>query len=171
MIRTLLPSSYNSIHGFTARVRCSFLQLFNTHTSSHDLYRSITPHPYPEDLEKSTHSFILYCGTKESHLPSSAAPRFISPLPHYPWWTPPPHTTPTPNGCSAIAHTAAVPRKRCGVWIARFGSTDAVIETDSQYFDHSVVVRMMKSPYGCVYKGIGCRLWCVKLITLCTSID
>ena len=126
---------------------------------------------YPEDLEKSTHSFVLYCGAKESNLHSSTTPRFISPLPQYPWRTPPPHATPTPNGCGAIVHTAAVPRKRCGVWIARFGSTDAVIEMDSQYFDRSVVVRMMKSPCGCVREGIGCKLWCVKLTTLCTSID
>jgi len=112
---------------------------------------------YPEDLEKTTHSFVLYCGAEEPRLPSPPTPRFISPLPAYPWRTPP-HTSPTSNGCGAIVHTAAVPRKRCGVWMARFGGTDAVIEMDSQYFDRSVVVRMMKSPCGCVREGIGCRI-------------
>jgi hypothetical protein len=66
---------------------------------------------------------------------------------------------------------AAVPRKRSGIWMARFGGTDAVTEMDSQYFDCSVVVRMMKSPCGCVREGIGCRIWCVGLTTVCTTIN
>jgi len=111
---------------------------------------------YPEDLEKSTHSFVLYCGAGEPHLPSSTTPHSMSPLPTH--RRRPSRTSPTSNGCGAIVHMAAVPRKRCGVWMARFGSTDAVVEMDSQYFDHSVVVRMMKSPCGCVREGIGCRL-------------
>ena len=123
---------------------------------------------YPEDLEKSTHSFLLYCGAEES--PSQTTPHFISPLPQYPWRKLL-HTSPTSNGCGAIVHTAAVPRKRCGVWMARFGSTDAVTEMDSQYFDRSVVVRMMKSPCGCVREGIGCRFWCVRLANICISIN
>ncbi|KAF9647826.1 hypothetical protein BDM02DRAFT_3187652 [Thelephora ganbajun] len=111
---------------------------------------------YPEDLEKSTHSFVLYCGAEGPH-PPPTTPHFISPLPAYPLRPPPSRTSPTSNGCGVIIHTAAVPRKRCGVWMARFGSTDAVVEMDSQYFDRSVVVRMMKSPCGCVREGVGCR--------------
>ena len=53
--------------------------------------------------------------------------------------------------------------------MAKFGSTDAVIEMDSQYFDRSAVVRMMKSPRGSVHEGIGCRFWYVKLTTLSVS--
>ena len=120
---------------------------------------------YSEDFEKSAHSFVLYCGAEEPHLPSPTSPHFISPLPQYPWRAPP-HTSPRSNGCGAIVHTAAVPRRRCGVWMARFGSTDAVVEMDSQYFDRSVVVRMMKSPCGCVREGIGCKLWCVRTTCL-----
>ena len=120
---------------------------------------------YPEGPGKSAHSFFLYCGTEEPRLPSPTTPHFISPLPLYPWREPP-RTSPTSNGCGAIVHTAAVPRKRCGVWMARFGSTDAVVEMGSQYFDRSVVVRMMKSPCGCIREGIGCRFWCVKFVTL-----
>ena len=126
---------------------------------------------YPEDLEKSTHSFVIYCGAEEPHLPSSSTLPTVSPLPPHQWRPPPPRTSPMRNGCGAIVHTAAVPRKRCGVWMARFGSTDAVIEMDSQYFDRSVVVRMMKSPCGCVREGIGCRLWCVELAILCISVN
>ena len=125
---------------------------------------------YSEDFEKSTQSFFLYCGAEEPHLPSPTSPHFISPLPHYPWRAPP-HISSKSNGCGTIVHTAAVPRRRCGVWMARLGSTDAVVEMDSQYFDRSVVVRMMKSPCGCVREGIGCRLWCVRLTTPRVSIN
>lgn len=116
----------------------------------------------PEDLEKTTHTFILYCGVEGLSLPSSITPHLTSPLPAYPRRPSNFHTLPTSNGCGAVIHTSAVPRRRCGVWMARFGSTDAVIELDSQYFDRSVVVRMMKSPCGCVREGVGCRLWCVN---------
>ena len=67
---------------------------------------------YPEDLEKSTHSFVLYCGAEETHLPSSSTLPSDSPLPPHQWRPPPPRTSPMRNGCGAIVHTAAVPRKR-----------------------------------------------------------
>lgn len=118
---------------------------------------------YSEDLEKSTNSFVLYCGAEEPHSSSSTTPYSISPLPAYPRRSSSPRTSQTHNGCGAIVHMAAVPRRRCGVWMARFGSTDAVIEMDSHYFDRSVVVRMMKSPCGCLREGVGCRFWCVGL--------
>lgn len=118
---------------------------------------------YSEDLEKSTNSFVLYCGAAEPHSSSSTTPYPISPLPAYPRRSSSPRTSQTHNGCGAIIHMAAVPRRRCGVWMARFGSTDAVIEMDSHYFDRSVVVRMMKSPCGCLREGVGCRFWCVGL--------
>lgn len=121
---------------------------------------------YAEDLEKSANSFVLHCGAEEHHPPSSTAPHSTSPLPTYRRRSLPPRTPLTSNGCGAIIHMTAVPRKRCGVWMARFGSTDAVIEMDSQYFDRSVVARMMKNPCGCVREGIGCRLWCVALTTI-----
>ena len=114
-----------------------------------------------EDLEKSTRTFILYCGADEPNLPTSITPRFISPLPEYPRRPLHLRTLSTSNGCGAVIHTSAVPRRRCGVWMARFGSTDAIVEMNSQYFDRSVVVRMMKSPCGCVREGIGCSLWYV----------
>ena len=125
---------------------------------------------YPEDLEKSTRNFILYCGAEDHRLTSSSSPPSISPLPAHQWRPPPHRTTPPTNGCGAIIHTAAVPRKRCGVWMARFGSTDAVTEMDSRYFDRSVVVRMMKSPCGCVREGVGCRLWYVGSTIHCLSL-
>lgn len=112
---------------------------------------------YVEDLERKTHNFVLYCGAEGPYLPSSTSPHLASPLPAYP---PRPPSLPAPrnsNGCGAIVHTSAVPRKRRGVWMARSGSTDAVIEMDSQYFDRSVVARMMKNSCGCVREGIGCR--------------
>jgi hypothetical protein len=115
-----------------------------------------------EDLEKSTHTFVLYCGAEEPNLPSSITPRFTSPLPEYPRRSPHHRSFSTSNGCGAVIHTSAVPRRRCGVWNARFGSTDAIVEMDSQYFDRSVVVRMMKSPCGCVREGVGCSLWYVN---------
>ena len=116
---------------------------------------------YPEDLEKNAQTFVLYCGAKEPYPTTSITPHLISPLPSYPWRPPPPPMPPTSNGCGAVTHMSAVPRKRCGVWMARFGGTDAVIEMDSQYFDRSVVARMMKSPCGCVREGVGCRFWYV----------
>lgn len=126
---------------------------------------------YPEDLEKSTRSFILYCGGEEPRIPSPVAPHLISPLPQDSRRTRPPRAPPTSNGCGVVIHTAAVPRKRCSVWMARSGSTDAIIEMDPQYFDRSIAVRMMKNPCGCVREGIGCRFWCVRLAALCVSIS
>ena len=118
---------------------------------------------YPEDLEKCPQSFVLYCGAGEPCVPSSTTPHLMSPLPAYPWQPQSPRASSTSNGCGAVIHTSAVPRKRCSVWKARFGTTDAVVEMDSGYFDRSVVVRMMKSPCGCVREGVGCRFWYVRL--------
>ena len=118
---------------------------------------------YPDDLEQSSSGFVLYCGAEQPVRPCLEPLHLPSPLPVYPWRTPPPCTFPTSNGCGAIIHVSAIPRKRCGVWMARSGSTDAVVEMDSQYFDRSVVVRMMKSPCGCVREGVGCRFWYVAI--------
>lgn len=112
---------------------------------------------YTEDFEKSIRTFVLYCGAKEYRSPPSEMPHPPSPLPPYPRQNPTPLALPTYNGCGAVIHTSAVPRKRCGVWMARLGSTDAVVEMDSQYFDRAVIVRMMKSPCGCLREGVGCR--------------
>lgn len=112
---------------------------------------------YPEDFEKSMQTFVLYCGAGQHHLPSSTTPDLISPLPSYPWRHRPSRTFPVSNGCGAVINTSAIPRKQCGVWMSRFGNTDAVIEMDSQYFDRSVGVRMIKNPCGCAREGIGCR--------------
>lgn len=60
------------------------------------------------------------------------------------------------NGCGAVIHVSAIPRRRCGVWMAKEGGTDAVVGMDSSYFDRSAVIRMMKSTCGCVREGIGC---------------
>jgi hypothetical protein len=117
---------------------------------------------FPEDLERNTQTFVLYCGVREFRLPPSKNPHLVSPLPIYPRRPPSHSALPTSNGCGALVHTSAVPRRRCGVWMARFGSTDAVVEMESRYFDRSVVARMMKSPCGCVREGIGCRLWYVR---------
>ena len=116
-----------------------------------------TTDPLTDDFD----NFVLYCGAEDLHPSSLTTPLSISPLPTHRRRMPPHRTTPSTNGCGAIVHTAAVPRKRSGVWMAKFGSTDAVIEMDSQYFDHSVVVGITETPCGCVREGIGCRLWCV----------
>ena len=115
----------------------------------------------PEDLKNSTHTFVLYCGAEEPNLMSSTTPHVISPLPAYPPRPPHSRTFTTSNGCGAVIHTSAIPPRQRGDWMASLGSTDAIIEMDSQYFDRSVVVKMVKSPCGCVREGIGCRFWYV----------
>jgi hypothetical protein len=63
------------------------------------------------------------------------------------------------NGCGALVHMQASPRRRLGVWIAESAATDAVVEMDTSYFDRAAVVKIVKSACGCIREGVGCGVW------------
>jgi hypothetical protein len=108
-------------------------------------------------------SYVLSCGAEEEdESVEEESECYVSPLPSYP----PTKSSHSPrrrlqksNGCGAIVHVNAIPRRRCGVWMAKEGGTDAVVGMDASYFDRSAVIRMMKSTCGCIREGIGCSVW------------
>ncbi|ETW83761.1 hypothetical protein HETIRDRAFT_432852 [Heterobasidion irregulare TC 32-1] len=62
------------------------------------------------------------------------------------------------NGCGALVHTVALPRRRHGVWIARGTAGLAVGPMDAEYFDCKAIAKMMQSACGCIREGVGCRV-------------
>jgi hypothetical protein len=63
------------------------------------------------------------------------------------------------NGCGALIHMHASPRRRQGVWMAKSEAMDSVITLDSSYFDRKAVVKMLRSACGCIREGVGCAVW------------
>jgi hypothetical protein len=118
---------------------------------------------YLEDLEGESRSYLLCCGgIVEDEWVGNDEPYYISPLPQCSTVRSPYVSRRRPrksNGCGAVIHISAIPKRRCGVWMAKEGGTDAVVGMDSSYFDRSAVTRMMKSTCGCVREGIGCAVW------------
>jgi hypothetical protein len=111
-----------------------------------------------EDADQSAGRFMLYCGGPMSDAPEAehVQPRRKASAFHKPSRTPIPRRT---NGCGALLHISAIPRRKYGVWIARGDATDAIAPLHAEYFDCSAVAKMMKSKCGCVREGIGCRFW------------
>ncbi|KAI0337055.1 hypothetical protein BDW22DRAFT_1433639 [Trametopsis cervina] len=116
-----------------------------------------------EDAEE---SFILYCGGEEGGLhPGDVNSQQYKPS-ILPWTSVglvSARSTPTPpssktNGCGAVVHVRAFPQKTRGVWLGKEEATDVVVAMDQTYFEHTGVVRMMKSACGCVREGIGCAI-------------
>jgi hypothetical protein len=114
------------------------------------------------------YGYTLFCGGEEAESDAdnwSSAPFEPSILPLYP--TSPSSTsilksTRRPkrsNGCGALLHLQASPRRRLGVWIAETAATDAVVEVDTSYFDRAAVVKIVKSACGCIREGVGCGAW------------
>ncbi|KAF7968233.1 hypothetical protein HWV62_31559 [Athelia sp. TMB] len=60
------------------------------------------------------------------------------------------------NGCGALVHMHASPRRRQGVWMAKTPASDAVVAMDPSHFERKAVVKMLRSACGCVREGVGC---------------
>ncbi|VDB90107.1 unnamed protein product [Peniophora sp. CBMAI 1063] len=111
--------------------------------------------------------FAIYCNgadldSHHSHdhssapTPSASRPRrkpsaFSKPAPNAP-------RTPRRTGCGALVHVSAMPRRKCGVWIARGDAGPSVAPLDRAYFSTRVVDKIMESSCGCIRTGIGCRV-------------
>ena len=131
----------------------------------------------PSEREKESYQHMLFCGGEEEGdedwddrpLPPAWEP---SPLPLYP----PPASSSRPrstqsvrkpkpkkrtNGCGAIVHMHASPRRRQGVWMAKSEATQSVVAMDPSYFDRKAVVKMLRSACGCIREGVGCAVWYV----------
>lgn len=119
------------------------------------------------EREKEAYNYVLYCGAEEEswdnrpELPAWSP----SPLPLYPPSSPRHVSTltkPRPkrnNGCGAIVHMNAAPRRRQGVWTAKTQAVDSVVPMEASYFDRKAVVKMLRSACGCVREGVGCAVW------------
>ncbi|KDQ63957.1 hypothetical protein JAAARDRAFT_213832 [Jaapia argillacea MUCL 33604] len=118
--------------------------------------------------------FTLYCGgqvgwefeEEQSNWSSSSSSHYDpSPLPSYPPKSSSSslHRTPSQlkktNGCGAVVHVHASPRRRCFVWAANTPASASVVPLDTSYFDVGVRSMMMNSSCGCVKEGIGCAVW------------
>ncbi|KAI0043465.1 hypothetical protein FA95DRAFT_1563261 [Auriscalpium vulgare] len=133
-----------------------------------------------DDADDDVPAHMLFCGGEPTsdddfdlHLPRSSTPPLPNPLPSVTtplprrrasaFYSVPPVRRTTPprvrrtNGCGALVHIGAVPRRRYGLWIARSSAPDSVVPMDSAYFDQDAVAKMMKCGCGCVREGVGCR--------------
>lgn len=116
-------------------------------------------------------AYTLFCGGEdvEWELESDAGslPAFEpSTLPLYPLPVssstrrPSYRKTKRTNGCGALLHTQATPRRRLGVWTAKSeASSGAVVCLDPSYFDRAAVAKIVRSACGCLREGVGCAVW------------
>jgi hypothetical protein len=131
------------------------------------------------DADGDTHhvfGYTLFCGGETSSLEmdtGDTSPFEPSPLPAFPPLPGSSSDTSTrrssrrsrvTNGCGALLHTHAGPRKRLGVWTAKSAATDVVIGMDSCYFDRAAVAKIVRSSCGCVREGVGCAVWYASLL-------
>ena len=128
------------------------------------------------DSEEEVYEHMLFCGGGgeekyddewEDRRPSPPPAWEPSPLPLYP----PPSPSPSRprfsihkphkrnNGCGALIHMRASPRRRQAVWMAKSEAMDSVVTMDSAYFDRKAVAKMLRSACGCVREGVGCAIW------------
>lgn len=133
-------------------------------------YNLSSPRPLGRSIAPGSeiYGYTLYCGGEEP--PSSpfvrqTSPYVRSPLPSYP----PTLSDSSPrrldcplqktNGCGAVIHLRASRRDGSSVWVGKDEATSAVVQMDASYFERSTVVRMIRSPCGCVREGVGCAIW------------
>ncbi|KAG6863883.1 hypothetical protein C0991_002360, partial [Blastosporella zonata] len=115
-------------------------------------------------------SYTIFCGGDEPiseyepEVDSAPYTPSILPLP-----APPRRKTPTKkrrtNGCGAVLHLSAVPRRRPTppgfTWFAPPGTgadNHTLLPLDPSYFDESTRLRIQRSPCGCVREGIACAV-------------
>ena len=111
--------------------------------------------------------FVLFCGGEDSNVPpatsSSSTPYCPSLFPVSSAGSPctrgAEHAARRTNGCGALVHMRAFPQGPRGVWVGKREASDVVVGLDAEYFESSVVARMMKSACGCVREGIACAVW------------
>lgn len=113
--------------------------------------------------------YTLYCGREEESdseddmFPQSSSYR-PSPLPLYPDTNEAPRprrreSRKRSNGCGALLHANATPRRRCGVWTAKSDASDVVVSLDESYFDKGTrSLMILRSGCGCLKEGIGCAV-------------
>lgn len=126
------------------------------------------PEMVETDREKDVYKHMLFCGGEMEDEDSWSADQ--------PAWEPSPFPLFPPasssksryssykpkkssNGCGALIHMHASPRRRQGVWMAKTQASEAVVAMDPSYFERKAVVKMLRSACGCVREGVGCAGW------------
>ncbi|KAI0268297.1 hypothetical protein BC834DRAFT_868764 [Gloeopeniophorella convolvens] len=124
---------------------------------------------HPEDGDGDL-PYMLFCGGRRRDCDSTVSPdvpsAFDPPARHRASAFRPPLLVRRPshsrirrtNGCGALVHASAQPRRRQGTWVACGAATETVVRMDSRYFDCCFTVKMIKSACGCVREGVGCRV-------------
>ena len=65
----------------------------------------------------------------------------------------------TSNGCGAVLHLSAAPRRRQSAWLANDDASGVVIPMDATYFDKDAASKIVRNACGCLREGIGCAVW------------
>ncbi|KZT70258.1 hypothetical protein DAEQUDRAFT_725529 [Daedalea quercina L-15889] len=110
--------------------------------------------------------FVLFCGGEDNSVSSLAS---TSGTPYRPSLFPVSSASSPPtrgaeraarrtNGCGALVHMRAFPQGPRGVWVGKREASDAVVGLEADYFESSVVAKMMKSACGCIREGIACAV-------------
>ena len=63
------------------------------------------------------------------------------------------------NGCGAVLHLSAAPRRRQATWLAKDDATGVVIPMDATYFDKEAASKIVRNACGCLREGVGCAVW------------
>ncbi|KAH9833853.1 uncharacterized protein C8Q71DRAFT_813822 [Rhodofomes roseus] len=110
--------------------------------------------------------FVLFCGGEDINASSIAS---SSGTPYRPSLFPvssagspstrgAERTTRRTNGCGVLVHMRAFPQGPRGLWVGKQEASDVVVGLEADYFESSVVAKMMKSACGCVREGIACAI-------------
>ncbi|KAI6042289.1 hypothetical protein EDC04DRAFT_2971962 [Pisolithus marmoratus] len=106
--------------------------------------------------------YVLYCGGEDPMLELTVGNGPYgppSPLPSYPVARAPRRRDARrTNGCGAVVHLRAWRRERTSVWVGKHEATSAVIPIDPSYFERHSIVRVIRSPCGCVREPVGCAI-------------
>lgn len=115
--------------------------------------------------DEDIYEYTLYCGgedTTSRAFMNDKRPYEPSILPSYPSEPSAPSTSLRhTNGCGAVVHVRAAPRRRLGVWMAKSSAESNVVALDASYFDQAAVAKILRSACGCVREGVGCANWYV----------
>jgi len=116
--------------------------------------------------EELNYTYTIFCGAGDGEdsgggfADQSCAPFQPSLLPLYPQSSScGPSKKKISNGCGAVLHLSAAPRRRQGTWLAKDNATSVAVPMDATYFDKDAASKIVRNACGCFREGIGCAVW------------